>query len=429
MAGKWEDWKYLVLVCGAIVVVGWAVASSWRTINTVPAVEIPKPKMPSPNAYSYYSKAGQAMRRGREIELVVRAGTPAANRTSDRAYSLAEKEALVKANSAALATLRQGFRHRCLAPPTRSITDERPEYVWFRRLAELLVLEGQVKEGRDDWGGAAESYMDAMRMGADLMRGAALMGRYQGANRQSRGRLAMWSVVDRLDAQQARAAARRMEDIIARRVPPADTLQEEKWFGEAALMEMFQGKLKDKTGRLVGRMPDYQKRRAIEVYSRQVDRAIADVRLPYPKSTVRTIDFRPSRNPFTRLPEVLAAILLPVYHGPFRFAYHDAQNALLTVSLALRAYYLEHRAYPASLAGLAPSYLKRIPDDPFALAGPPRYRRAGATYLLYSIGPNSKDDGGTPVYPAPKVRRPVPKAPYYVEVDSKGDIVAGVNIQ
>ncbi|MBV9848134.1 MAG: hypothetical protein JO250_00460 [Armatimonadetes bacterium] len=108
----------------------------------------------------------------------------------------------------------------------------------------------------------------------------------------------------------------------------------------------------------------------------------------------------------------------------------EAQNALLLTALALRAYRVEHGVYPATLDALIPTYLSRVPDDPFALSGPLRYRRVGDKYVLYSVGPDGKDDGGRPIFDASK---PAPRPGKrdqrrYVKEDSKGDIVAGVNV-
>ena len=107
----------------------------------------------------------------------------------------------------------------------------------------------------------------------------------------------------------------------------------------------------------------------------------------------------------------------------------ETQNRLLLVSLALRAYRLEHGGYPVSLAELAPAYLKQIPDDPFALKGAFLYRINGQKYVLYSVGPDGKDDGGTPI-DDPKLATAIsPNARYnIVKQDSVGDIVAGKNL-
>ena len=52
-------------------------------------------------------------------------------------------------------------------------------------------------------------------------------------------------------------------------------------------------------------------------------------------------------------------------------------------------------AIPGKLSELAPAYLKALPNDPFANYKPPFcYKRTGAHYLLYSIGPDGIDNGG-----------------------------------
>jgi hypothetical protein len=68
-------------------------------------------------------------------------------------------------------------------------------------------------------------------------------------------------------------------------------------------------------------------------------------------------------------------------------------QSLVPVVFALAAYRADHGAYPAELAALGPKYLPAIPEDPFSGA-PIRYKREGAGYMLYSVGPNGKDDGG-----------------------------------
>jgi hypothetical protein len=71
------------------------------------------------------------------------------------------------------------------------------------------------------------------------------------------------------------------------------------------------------------------------------------------------------------------------------FVHHD----LATVALALRVYQDEHGAFPASLAELSPGIVPALPPDGFAEA-PFHYQRAGKGYVLYSVGPDGKDDGG-----------------------------------
>jgi RNA polymerase sigma factor (sigma-70 family) len=74
-------------------------------------------------------------------------------------------------------------------------------------------------------------------------------------------------------------------------------------------------------------------------------------------------------------------------------------GSLANLRLALTALGLEqfraahNNLYPATLSELVPNYLPAPLEDPFD-GQPLRYRKQGAGYVLYSIGPNLKDDGG-----------------------------------
>jgi hypothetical protein len=70
---------------------------------------------------------------------------------------------------------------------------------------------------------------------------------------------------------------------------------------------------------------------------------------------------------------------------------------LVKVALVLDQYHADHGAYPASLVELTPKYVSTIPRDIFNEADL-HYRRDGHGYLLYSVGPNGKDDGGRTIY-------------------------------
>ena len=69
---------------------------------------------------------------------------------------------------------------------------------------------------------------------------------------------------------------------------------------------------------------------------------------------------------------------------------------LSKVSLALAADRAEKGQFPDSLAALAPAHLKEVPKDLFT-DGPLVYKKTATGFLLYSLGPNMKDDGGRTV--------------------------------
>ena len=82
---------------------------------------------------------------------------------------------------------------------------------------------------------------------------------------------------------------------------------------------------------------------------------------------------------------------------------HDAAAAhlrLLAVELALRAYKCDQGNAPRDLTQLVPKYLRHVPIDPFGgklLV----YRPSGTNWVLYSLGPDKRDDGGKPVRKIP----------------------------
>lgn len=65
----------------------------------------------------------------------------------------------------------------------------------------------------------------------------------------------------------------------------------------------------------------------------------------------------------------------------------------LAIALALEAYHDERGCYPELLHELAPTWVERIPLDVFS-DSLLKYRRERQGYLLYSVGPNARDDKG-----------------------------------
>jgi hypothetical protein len=72
----------------------------------------------------------------------------------------------------------------------------------------------------------------------------------------------------------------------------------------------------------------------------------------------------------------------------------ETERRIVTTVLALKRYRLRHGEYPVRLEELTPDLLAKVPID-FMDGRPLRYRREDdGTFLLYSIGPDGRDDGG-----------------------------------
>ncbi len=78
--------------------------------------------------------------------------------------------------------------------------------------------------------------------------------------------------------------------------------------------------------------------------------------------------------------------------------------------MALEVHRAEQGAYPSELKALVPDVLDRLPEDPDAPDGRFRYRRTGKDgYLLYGVGVDREDNGGTedPEYPTVALSHPI----------------------
>jgi hypothetical protein len=96
--------------------------------------------------------------------------------------------------------------------------------------------------------------------------------------------------------------------------------------------------------------------------------------------------------------KVFAALLLPSLQGSAqKFAATQTKIDQALVACALERYRLKNGAFPDSLDALKPQFIGSIPND--VINGKPlNYRRKDdGNFILYSVGWNEKDDGGTVV--------------------------------
>ena len=92
--------------------------------------------------------------------------------------------------------------------------------------------------------------------------------------------------------------------------------------------------------------------------------------------------------------DIVITLMLPALEKVQNAADRCEQNQRnLQLAFALAAFRADQGRYSAKLDELAPKYIEKIPDDLFA-EKPLIYRLEGAGYLLYSVGPDGKDDGG-----------------------------------
>ena len=246
----------------------------------------------------------------------------------------------------------------------------------------------------------------------------------------------MWAAVEHLNAPQSHAAIDRLTRILENRLPFAATIQEEKWLGQAERLAIFRDARKtsyfvipvdvvendplfSKAYALTGLLYlVHSKSRIMHDFTVYMDRSAQIARQPYGLHLPGPAE---PTDPINRA-------LLPISsRARWKDVECETQNELILVTLALHTFHLEHGRYPATLAELAPDYLKKLPNDPYAAQSPFQYHIAVKSYTLYSVGPDGKDDGGLPIDDPKKATASSPQGRYRVEEESRGDIVAGIN--
>ena len=64
-------------------------------------------------------------------------------------------------------------------------------------------------------------------------------------------------------------------------------------------------------------------------------------------------------------------------------------------AIALKRYHMRYKKYPSGLGELVPEFLSEMPLD-YQDGKPLHYRLDGGQFMLWSVGPDGKDNGGTP---------------------------------
>lgn len=381
-----------------------------------PVIHVPTPKMPSPNAYDYYLKAANVTPKDVPISRDYAKITPM-QRAKLLGYRPQVEQYFI-----------QGISYSYLEPPEND-TDQHNNYVKLRNLARYFTFLANIEVGKNHWAEAMKNSQYALRLGTDMQHGAQIIGSLVGINCQQLSRPPAWNIVEHLTLPETRQALTVMREINTREVPFTQVLQQEEWYDLAELDKLFHRPnwqrefaeyfFESKHDRQVaeGHLRLFcNKRQSVALLTKYIDTYIAIATQPYAV-----------RKPEPMVPNnMICKALAPTLEKPWcKILECQAANHLLTIQLALHAYHGEHSVYPTALSALVTTdYLDRLPDDPFVRAGSFHYQQQGNHYLLYSLGPDCQDNAGAPIMDPKNPTQPAK----YLQVNSKGDIVAGKNL-
>lgn len=338
-------------------------------------------------------------------------GSPLANRGFTDPKVLREKLAPDQRNRD---DLRKSLVLKWGIPPVQDNTQKFPYLPAFREGARQFAAESRVAVAEGRPGEAIERALDAVELGSRMSKGAPLIHYFVALSASAIGTDQADRVVPTLSAGQARAAGARLDRILARFPPVVDAFQEERWLTLSTLLRVYRGELDlravtSEAG--VERRPAsgapwylflYPKPQTFRALDRWFSAQMAEAEKPYSE-----------RRPVPVPGDFLALTLTPFLDRSLLAAEKNrAALRILRVELALQEYRGRRGAYPEALAALAPAILPVVPDDPYS-GQPFRYLTGHGGYKLYSVGPNLKDDGGTPV------------SGDYTLPNAEGDLVAG----
>jgi hypothetical protein len=374
-----------------------ALTVGYRFYDPLPPVSEPRfEPLPHPNAYDTYLRTVEA--------IADRDAMPSFDTLTAPGYRDVETaiQRGVPANEEALGLAREALAQPFVLPlrldPSRPYDVHEAQKLYD--VARLFQTEARYFRINGQAGRAMSSILDGLAFGAQVKSKGILANRVLGTWIDAIMRSGSRRLVYELSAQEAAEAARRLEQILARSEPFRTACERQREFDIWAAYELAQetswklyfdrGRAKDSQGEewKITKEPPAGSRRSIvervrrdwDAWMTLLDRRFADA-YPLPPA--------PSSNFTDRTVGIEESAWFSDLQG-------EARNRCFLTALALRAFLADHGQYPESLKALVPTYLKEVPLDPFGFR-PLRYRPYGATYELYSVGPDGKDDGGRAV--------------------------------
>ena len=340
-------------------------------------------------------------------------GSPSAAEKLTPDENLRRQRLAVARNALALAQLRTALQLGITLPDAQD-GDVMGNLVLFasvREMARQLAQEADVRAADGDAMGAAQSGLDALQLGAQISRGPIING-LVGVAISGVGRLAIERNAPQLDAAQSREVARQLDEIGAQMPAFAAILRDEQSTSLTLMQQAFEPlfanleNLQDpaKRAQMEAELQTAIKQGEISATEAQEARAQmaiyagltradfeADMRSIFEQAITRAAtpyfaaaQTAPIRAKIPALTPSIEVITAP--SARFGYERNALNNRLLAAALRLRATKLETGAYPATFdAGV----------DPFSpTLAPLIYKRAGDSYVLYSVGPDGVDDDG-----------------------------------
>jgi hypothetical protein len=412
----------LVLICSFLVWRSWLLALPEQNF-TRPTVQ-----MPSPNAYDFYLEAGIALLpTDKPVDAVQ--DKPLIPKSQWKThYPIAKKQDWLIKNTEAMQLVQEGLTYQCRVPPKKFLTDiHQGDFKLLLSVGRMLIVQSRVYSKKGDWNRAAKSALDTLKLGYDVARGGSVLDSLYSAAIAAHVYYEFWDILPHLDKAETIAAAKRLEIILQNRTKYSQILKEEKYLCQVEMLDFFKHTHSWSLRSAVDEKGEFQwnllpkifitsRRQMLQEYNAHMDKRIAQSLLPY------NADTSPITIPADKFNQLVTSDYQRNYWSHSRA---EAKAAFLITDLALHSYRLDNGRYPQSLNTLIPRYINKIAVDPFGKGDTLRYKLTKQKYLLYSVGPDGKDDNGR-VVENKKISKEK-RSRYTLAPESKGDFVAGMN--
>ena len=315
--------------------------------------------------------------------------------------NLRRQRLAVARNAPALAKLREALQAGIATPPdiVNDVAGNFVVYASAREMARQLYQQAAVTVADGDALGAAQADLTALRLGVQMSRGSIIQ-ELVGVAISAIARKSFGQHAALLNAAQSREVAAQWQQILAQMPTYAEILRDEEKSQLAfmrqntadlsdpkkraiAQAELDQGKLDEDDAKLLREALALSPTEIEADFHTVFDKAVERAATPY----AAAIKAEPLRgaNAYTNM----TADLL---NGPgLRFSIERdiIANRLVVAALLLHATKLETGQYPATFdAGI----------DPFSpTLASLIYKRMGDSYILYSVGPDGKDENGAEI--------------------------------
>ena len=385
-------------------------------IKQIENTKFPVKKLPIPNAFDYYNKAAKSLNpRGIEKSY----SNKPANINSIDCFTLpiAEIKHSININQKAISLLRNGLKYDYMSPS--ATFDDKFDYLdEYRDLIRLLRNESILFESEGNYSKAIQNRIECIKFGVQIPKGGGVILTLVGISCQAIACNRIPSLLNNVDAKTAKSAIKQLIEIDNSSVSLADIIQDESNSTKLFIIKQMKSnkKMRDSDDSKNPANPN-----GIAFLNKLYANGFLSIDDYCKKEKTEANKPYPLRKKIETPTDYIGNIFSPSFDTlGFKFSFIETYRKLLILELALRAYYLDYKKYPDNLSQLCPKYLSKLPKDPFTVNEDFKYKKTGSDYIVYSIGPDFKDDNGKPFSKDSKEKKVMPKP------DSKGDILFGM---